>query len=234
MSEDELLEKLAIACRVIAAAGHEDLIWGHLSVRDPTNPERFWMKGAGLSLIDVRPDDMVLVDLEGNKLAGSRPCHVEWPIHSEVLRRRPEITTVLHTHPFYATIVASLDAPLLPGAGWANVFSLQPVPRYLTTSFLIASRELGAEIAEVMGDHSLLLLRNHGVVLAASSIEAITYMAVRLERICQAQLIALSTGAPMFAPSEEDLQGWQAQVAAITENPRWLWEYFSRHAPKPS
>jgi L-fuculose-phosphate aldolase len=232
VSTKELREKLATACRVIAAAGHEDLIWGHLSVRDPEAPDRFWMKGAGISMLDVGPDDMVLVDLDGKQLAGDRACHIEWPIHSEVLRRRPEVNTVLHTHPFYTTIVASLDAPLVPGAGWATLFGLKDVPRFLKTSYLIDSQELGVEMTETMGDHNLLLLRNHGIVLAADNIEAITFLSVRVEKIAQAQLIAMSTGAPMYTPTQEEIEGRDRQVSVLSNlNPRWLWEHFERHAP---
>jgi ribulose-5-phosphate 4-epimerase/fuculose-1-phosphate aldolase len=104
----------------------------------------------------------------------------------------------------------------------------------LKTSYLIASQELGKDMTDALGDHSLLLLRNHGVVLAADSIEAITFMSVRLETIAQTQLIAMSTGAPMYAPTQEELDGRSDQVSVLSNlNPRWLWEHFERHAPPP-
>lgn len=202
-------------------------------MRDPTSPERFWIKGAGLGLSEVGPEDMVLMDLDGKVVAGTRPHHFEYHIHSEIFRRRPEINSVIHTHPFYATIVASLDAPLLPGIGWSYLVGNKPVPRFLKTALFIATPALGQEMAEVMGDHSILLLRNHGVVLAAQSLERATAMAVRLERTCHAQLLAMATAAPVYATSDEELMGREGQASQnAPQNPRWLWEYFVRQAPK--
>jgi len=228
VSTEDIREKLATACRIIAAAGHEDFIWGHMSARDPDSPEHYWMKGASLGLIEAGPNDMVLLDQEGEQLAGSRPHHNEWPIHSEIYRMRPDVNAVIHTHPFYATLVASLDAPLIPAVGWASLVGMDAVPRYDKTSALIDTKDLGQEVAESLGGSSLLLLRNHGIILVDTSIELATFAAVRVEKIAQAQILALATGAPAFPSNEEESL---SRLAALTRRPEWVWDYLARQAP---
>lgn len=227
MSNDDIRGKLATACRIIAAGGHEDFIWGHMSARDPEMPGRFWMKGAGLGLLEAGPEDMVLLDLDGEQHAGDRQHHNEWPIHSEIFRLRPDVQAVIHTHPFYATLVASLDAPLIPAVGWASLVGIEPIPRYDKTSALIDTKELGKEVAQAMGRSPLLLLRNHGVVIADRSIELATFMAIRLEKIAQAQIMAMATGAKALPASDEESL---SRLDALTRRPQWVWDYLARNA----
>ena len=101
-----LAEKLALACRILAMQGHNDMIYGHVSALTD-KPNEFWIKGSGIGLEEATEDDMVLIDFEGNTLAGKRKRHNEFPIHSEVYRTSPDISCVIHTHPTYSTIIAS-------------------------------------------------------------------------------------------------------------------------------
>jgi L-ribulose-5-phosphate 4-epimerase len=143
MKLDELLERLALACRIIAMEGHNDIVWGHMSVRDPESPEHFWMKGHEVGLDEITPEDLVLVDLEGQKLAGARRRHSEYPIHSEIYRRRPEVQAVVHTHPVYGTIMASMEAELASITHEGSIFVPPPVPHFNLTTSLIRTREQG-------------------------------------------------------------------------------------------
>ena len=102
----DLQEKLATACRILAMQGHNDMIYGHVSALTDT-PGQYWIKGSGIGLEEATADDMVLIDFDGNTLAGKRKRHNEFPIHSEVYRTSPEIRCVIHTHPTYSTIIGS-------------------------------------------------------------------------------------------------------------------------------
>jgi L-fuculose-phosphate aldolase len=106
-------ETLALACRILAMHGHNDFIYGHVSALTDT-PGQYWIKGSGIGLEEVTEDDLVLIDFAGNKIAGKRKRHNEFPIHSEVYRSHPEIRCVIHTHPVYSTIIASSEHRLLP------------------------------------------------------------------------------------------------------------------------
>ena len=100
----ERLNSAARACRILDMEGHGDMTLGHLSMRAADGPG-FWMKRNRIGLGEVLgPDDFVLVDWDGNQIAGSGGRHSEWPIHSEIFRLRPDVNVVVHSHPLYASI----------------------------------------------------------------------------------------------------------------------------------
>jgi hypothetical protein len=138
------LDELARACRILEMEGHGDMTLGHLSLRDPER-RGFWLKRNRIGLGEVRgADDFVLVDWDGQQLAGSGGRHSEWPIHSEILRTRPDVQVVAHTHPFHACVFsASLD-PLQPFSLDADYFV--DVPRHIDQVALITTKEEAARL----------------------------------------------------------------------------------------
>jgi L-fuculose-phosphate aldolase len=184
-----------------------------MSVRDPESPERFWMKGHEVGLDEITPEDLVLVDLEGQKLAGARRRHSEYPIHSEIYRRRPEVQAVIHTQPVYGTVMASMEAELASITHEGSIFVPSPVPRFNLTTSLIRTREQGEALARQLGDHRVLLMQNHGVVLAAGSIEEVTMLSIMLEKACKAQLIAMSAGSFRSTTQGEALEKQKLSIA---------------------
>ena len=95
---DEALDKLAKACRILEKEGHGDMSLGHVSLRDPQG-RGFWLKRNRAGLGEIRgPRDFVLVSFSGEKLSGEGGRHSEWPIHSQILQRRPDVQVVAHTH----------------------------------------------------------------------------------------------------------------------------------------
>ena len=79
--------KVARACNILYMEGHTDTVYGHFSARSDDDGV-IWMKPAGLGLEEVRPDDVLQLDFEGVKRAGALPRHLEFPIHTEILRQR--------------------------------------------------------------------------------------------------------------------------------------------------
>jgi ribulose-5-phosphate 4-epimerase/fuculose-1-phosphate aldolase len=190
----EELDQLALACRILEMEGHGDMTLGHLSLRDPED-RGFWLKRnrAGLGEI-MGADDFVLVDWEGRQLEGSGGRHSEWPIHSEILRRRPDVRVVGHTHPFHACVVSGIHGPLLPFTVDADYFT--DVPRHDAPVALITRPEEGEAMARSLGDGLALLLANHGIVFCGRSIAQATCVAIFLEKACRAHLAGLASRAP--------------------------------------
>ena len=87
-SPPTLREHVATSCRVLAAAGQGDLIWGHASARDPEG-RGVWMKSAEWGLDEVTPERVHLVAPDGEVLSGDGPRHSEYPIHTEVMAAAP-------------------------------------------------------------------------------------------------------------------------------------------------
>jgi L-fuculose-phosphate aldolase len=199
---------LADAGRVLAHEGQGDYVAGHVSLRLPDEPNRFLMKPAGIGLEEMTDENIITVDLEGDKVAGAAGRHNEVFIHSEVLRARPDCQAVIHTHAVYAVVFSALGKPLLPvsndGAFFAN-----GLPVFSETTELIINQARGKAVARTLGGHGALLLRNHGIVTAAPSMEEAVWLALKLNQACHVQLMAEWAGGPKFVgePEQAKIKG---------------------------
>jgi len=207
---DALRETLTNAGRVLAMEGQGDYVAGHISVRLPDSPERFLMKPAGIGLEEMTPDNIITVGLDGRKQHGTMSRHNEVFIHSEVLRARPEIQAVIHTHPPHAVAFSSLGRKLVPVGNDGVTFSAG-LPIFDETTDLIISRERGESVARCLGEHPALILRNHGIVAAGRSIEEAVWVALKLERACRVQMLAEAAGGPKLVADGEDLNKKRAR-----------------------
>jgi ribulose-5-phosphate 4-epimerase/fuculose-1-phosphate aldolase len=142
----------------------------------------------------------------------------------------PEVQAVVHTHPVYGTVMASMEAELASITHEGSIFVPPPVPRFNLTTSLIRTREQGEALARQLGDHRALLLQNHGVVLAAGSIEEVTMLSIMLEEACKAQLIAMAAGSFRSTPQGEALE--KQKTIYSPERSRLVWEYYSRRVPR--
>jgi len=198
------LEELARACRVLELEGQGDRVVGHMALRDPEG-RGMWMKRAGVALgeiFDAR--DFVLLDFEGNKLGGVGKSHGEWPIHSEILRLRPEINATAHTHPFYASVYSASDEPLITVVPRATTQPVRP-PKFEGGGGLICTTEAAAAMVESMGRQNAVLLRNHGIVTCGANIEDPVLVAIALEKMCHEALVINASGLTFGCPEEEEL-----------------------------
>src|SRR5947209_2520608 len=119
---DQLKETLTNAGRVLVSEDQGDYVAGHITARLPHDAEHFLMKPAGIGLDEMSPENIITVDLEGRKTGGTMPRHNEVFIHSEVLRARPDVHSVIHTHATHAVAFSSLGRPLLPVGNDGSVF----------------------------------------------------------------------------------------------------------------
>ncbi len=201
---EALRERLVDAGRVLALEGQGDYVAGHISARLPDEPNRFLMKPAGIGLEEMRPDNIITVDIEGRRVDGTMPRHNEVFIHSEVLRARPDVNAVVHTHPIHAVAFSSLDKPLLAVGNDASWF-VGHLPIFSETTDLIVDQPRGKAVARCLGPHAALILRNHGIVTAGASIEEAVWVALKLEKACRMQLLAESAGGPKLVVEGDDL-----------------------------
>jgi len=196
-------ELVATACRVLAAAGHDDLVWGHASMRDPGG-RGVWLKSAEWSLAEVTPERVHLVDSRGVVLEGVGARHSEYPIHTEVLAARPDAGGVVHTHPAHAVALAATGQELRPVSHAANFFVPPSVPRFTETADLVLTRELGRAVADTLGGNPAAFLVNHGIVTVGRTLPEATVAAVLLERACAQQILTHTAGGwPTWSGPEE-------------------------------
>jgi L-fuculose-phosphate aldolase len=200
---DGLVDTLIAGCHVLADDGQGDLIWGHVSIRDPARADRLLMKPAGIGLEELGRDDVIAIGLDGERTSGARPRHVEVFIHTEIMRARPDVTAVVHTHPPHAVAFSSLGEQLL-AVGHEGAMFCDGLPVFDRTSDLIVTADLGQAVATCLAGHNAVLLRNHGIVTAGRSIEEAVMTAVLLEKACKVQLLAEQAGGPRATtPLEE-------------------------------
>lgn len=217
---------VATSSRIMAATGAGDLIWGHVSSRDP-NGRGVWLKQASWGLEEITPDRVHLVAPDGDVLEGGGRRHSEYPIHTEVMAARPDVGGVVHVHSRYAVALAAAGVDLLPVSHEANYFVEHGVPRFTDTADLILTRELGRDVAAALGDAQALLLVNHGIVAVGPDLETATVAAVILDRACQQQLTTMGYGgSPSWSDREESLA--KREHIYPLEAQHQVWDYLAR------
>lgn len=223
---DDVREQVSLGGRVLHAAGMSDLIWGHVSVRDPAR-RGAWMKRSGLGFEEVDPDDVLLVGRSGEVLDGNGERHIEYPIHTEILAARPDVASVVHAHPTHSIAFAATGAPLRPLSHGGALFAPPDVARFSGTGDLIRTRELGEAVAEELADRNAIVLPSHGIVAVGSDLPEAVMTAILLERACQLQLLTMAAGGPAVWSSDEEAAAKRARCWPPSQF-RAGWDYLVR------
>ena len=191
--DEETRLKLIAAGSILDRAEQGDLTRGHVSVRVPGDATHFYMKPHSQGLDEITPENIVLCNMAGEKVGGGGKRHSEVYIHSEIYKLRPDVMSVIHTHPTHAVALSATGKALLPISQPAAAFS-DGVGWFTDTIELIRSPELGAGVARALGPHKAVFLRNHGVAVVGASLDESTVLALLLEEACRIQLLAMAAG----------------------------------------
>jgi ribulose-5-phosphate 4-epimerase/fuculose-1-phosphate aldolase len=224
----EAIELSVQACRALTAAGQSDMVWGHAGIRDPDG-RGAWMKSAGWGFEEIGASKIVLVSPGGEVLAGTGRRHIEYPIHIEIMHRRPDVGAVVHTHSDAANAFSALDVPLRPLSHAGSLFCYPGIPRFTRTGGLISTRELGRALADTLGDAPACLMPQHGLVAAGKDIATAVMTAVLLDAACRTQLTAMAAGQLTRWGPEQDTVAKRTQVWADGQMLAG-WEYLVRKA----
>lgn len=225
MTSARVKDDIVLACHILEAAGQGDTVYGHVSARDPGG-RGFWMKPAAMGLDEIRARDLILLDLDGNVLAGTRPRHLEYPIHSEIYRARSDVQSVVHTHPEHATVFSALRVPLRPVSHEACLFVPPDVPRFSETSDLIVTAALGQSVARALGAQFALLLESHGIVTAGGDVPDACLRALLLDKAARVQLLA--GGREQTWTSDAEALAKRARIYSSVAQTN-VWKYLVRH-----
>lgn len=166
---------------------------GNLSARDPETG-LVVIKPSGVKYEDLTPENMIIVDLQGEIIEGGLKPSSDTASHLYIYRHRPDVFGVVHTHSRYATAFAAVN---------------KPIPVYLTAIgdefgcaipcggfALIGGEEIGKVVIESIGDSPAVLLKNHGVFTIGPSAEAALKSAVMVEDVAATVWLALQIGQP--------------------------------------
>jgi ribulose-5-phosphate 4-epimerase/fuculose-1-phosphate aldolase len=203
-----VIEELVVANRILAERGIIDA-YGHVSVRHPTNPNRYLMARA-LAPALVTAADIMEFDLDSNPVdQRGRSMFLERFIHGEVYKARPDVNAVIHSHspgviPFGITNVPM--RPVLHTAAFLHV----GVPVWEirdaggATDMLVRNGALAKSLAAALGDKPVALMRGHGNVVVGPNVKRATIRAVYTEVNARLQTTALGLGGPVNYISPEE------------------------------
>jgi L-ribulose-5-phosphate 4-epimerase len=171
-------QELVLLARTLWREGYDDHLAGHITYRQPDgtllcNP---WL----LLWDEFHPDDVLVIDVEGNLVEGDWPVPLGIPLHLELHRRRRDVVVAVHSHPRYATVWA--DAGRVPGC-YDQSSALGGGDIVVVDEYdgPVDSRASAAKAVAAMGSAEIALLANHGVFVTAGSIRAAHQRAVALE-----------------------------------------------------
>lgn len=186
-----LLQYMAAAFRVFARKGFSVGIAGHISVRDPENPDTFWLNPLGQHFSTIKASDLVLIDEEGNIIGGSRrPVNkAGFRIHSAIHKARPDVIAACHTHSIYGKSYSAFGRPLAMLNQDACIFYNNHCV-YKDFGGVVLSSGEGEQIAKALGDNSAVILQNHGLLTVGTCPSAAASLFCLMEEACHAQLLA--------------------------------------------
>jgi L-ribulose-5-phosphate 4-epimerase len=173
---------------------------GNVSARDPET-SLVVIKPSGVRYEDLRPEQMVVVDLEGRVIEGDLKPSSDTASHLYIYRHRPDINGVVHTHSPYATAFAALGRPIpVYLTAIADEFG-GPIP--CGGFALIGGEEIGRVVLESIGTCPAVLLKNHGVFAVGHTALAAVKSAVMVEDVARTVWMALQLGQPQEIPAED-------------------------------
>jgi L-fuculose-phosphate aldolase len=161
---------------------------GNISARIP-GTDTFLIKPSGVRMNLLEPEELVLVDLKGNRIRGELPVSLETPIHAAIYRARKDVQAVVHTHAPTATAFGIAKTEILPLQ--IEVFMLLPNGVPVIPFEAPGSEALAEAVQKRMADYDAVILENHGIVTVGSTLEAACSLNEMLEEAAKIQLLVM-------------------------------------------
>ena len=171
---------------------------GNISCR--VDKEKILITPSSLPYGDIKPDDILLVNLDGEVLEGKRNPSVETPFHTAIYKNRDDVNAIIHTHSQYALAVSSVvdSIPVFLDEIFSHIGGELTVSRYA----LPGSDELAENLLNVLGDKNAALLSNHGAVCCGKNLDEAFEVARVVEQICKIFILSSCLGKTKVLPEE--------------------------------
>ncbi len=198
--EFDIRKSIIAHCLEMNASGLNQGTSGNISVR---HGDRMLITPSAIAYADMTPDMIASMPLEGayGTWEGPKKPSTEWRFHLDILRSRPEVNAVVHTHATFCTILSIARKPIpachyMIAAFGGNDVRVCDYARYGT-------QELSENVLSALKDRSACLMANHGMLATGSSLEKAMWAAVELETIARQYYHALLIGGPAILPEQE-------------------------------
>ncbi len=219
-----LSAEVAAATRLLVT---EDILdySGHISVRVPGR-DAFLIQIGANSRAELAPESVLMVDMDGKVIEGKGKPPSETPIHTEILKARPDANAVIHCHMDLAIAFTMMEGvKLVPmrsrASRWSSGIPTDPDPSHIK---LVSQ---GQALAKTLGPHNATLMRAHGLVLVAESVPALLVDCIHFKENAKALMDVLQAGARPIPLTKEEMEqidrhyirDWHVQK---------LWNYYVR------
>lgn len=192
--------QLAATFRLFCRYGFNEGVAGHITVRDPEEPNTFWVNPFGKGFATMRVSDLVRVDENGLLVEGSKPINVAaFTIHGQLHAARPDVIASAHAHTVHGKAFSALGKTLDPITQDSCYFFEDHVV-YDCYSLLISDKEESIQMTKMLGNRKALILQNHGLITVGQSIEETAYWMIALDNACHVQLLADAAGKTRLIP----------------------------------
>ena len=214
-AEWQLRCELAAAHRLVAHFIFVDMTYNHISVRLPGEPRHFLVKPETAYMEQVTASNLVKYDIDGHQVLASpyKASPAAFNVHAAILKARPDIVSVVHTHSPANLAVSGQNCGLLPITQQAMRFYKRIA--YYKNEYDDVTPEGTAHMAQALGEDWVMVLENHGVLICGKSLpEAYIYHHF-FELACRAQIGALAGGTALIIPSHEVCEQRVARAGRI-------------------
>jgi len=190
---DNIEEQLRRQCFLGARFLWRELreIYGHVSVRLP-DKRGFVLMMARVPEPPIDPDDIMVFDYDGNKLEGDSATPYEITLHTEIYRKRPDVNSIVHSHPHAATALSTVGKTVYATTQQSKQFG-KGVPVF--KGDFINDVQIGVELADCLGEHPAALMKGHGCVTVGRHVPDAVTTVFYLEQGAKQQIWAASLGA---------------------------------------
>ena len=167
--------------------------WGNISVRDPETGH-IYLTPSGMPYDTLCEDDIVVMDVDGNKIEGERRPTIEYAMHLGIMKKRPDVNAIIHTHPIYSQVFALLHEDIPPVIDEAA----QVLGEVRVTEYAVpGSVEMAENAIEAIGNNSACLIANHGAVCVGKDMDTAFKVCTVLEMTSQIYYMARCIGTPV-------------------------------------
>jgi len=174
--------------------------WGNLSVRI-SGEDLIAITPTGVDYEKLLPENIPIVDLEGNLIDGNMTPSIELPMHLEIYKNRPDINAIVHTHSVYCTAMAIARKPI--PASCEDLVQIVGGDVKVSEYRLPGSVDLGKVVLEALVGRQAVILANHGLLAAGSTLKETIKIAFICEKSAHATLLAANIGGSVSLSDED-------------------------------
>jgi ribulose-5-phosphate 4-epimerase/fuculose-1-phosphate aldolase len=208
---NRIIEDLIDAFRLFHYFRMDDLVYTHLSVRDPEDANSYVVNRRAVLFKDVALDALVRLGINDERVDPEVVLEAAHEIHAPLYRERPELRCVMHLHSPYGSVFSALEQKIL----MLHQFSLHFIGKrtaYLAYDGLVTHATKGQRLAHHMKEAQVAIMKNHGLLSVGTTVREAFARIYYLEQACRIQLEALKSGAPIVEIPEPLAESTAAEL----------------------